>query len=240
MNAPGSPHEIPASWRLTDALLAYPALSIIPGGVADVVLAGEIAFAATGPRKVLIEDVYSLTIEIPRDFPARGLPRVLETGGRIPKDYHQLEDGSLCLGSSTRLRLLACQDPTVGGFIERAVVPYLYGRSYFERFGQMPFGELAHGRRGVEQDLRALFLMPPAAGVDAILEVAALRRRTANKRPCPCSSGRRLGRCHHVTVNRMRAILGRSWFEGQALHLFGRHATRSRQRWFGRRKLGRT
>ena len=230
-----SANAIPSSWGITEALLSHPDLSLVPTGTKDVTIAGDLAFAAVGSRGVLIQDSYSITLTIPRTFPESGFPRVFETGGRIPREYHRLDDGSLCLGSSTRLRVLIRRDPTIGGFIRAAVIPYLYGRTYFERFQHMPFGELAHGRPGVEHDLCDLFRMPSGSSVTAILEVAALRRRTANKRPCPCGSGRRLGRCHHLAVNEMRALLGRSWFDAESFHLFGRHATRSRRRWFGRR-----
>ena len=39
--------------------------------------------------------------------------------------------------------------------------------------------------------------------------LAAMKRRLANKRPCPCGSGRRLGRCHNRRVNTLRNQVGR-------------------------------
>jgi hypothetical protein len=46
-----------------------------------------------------------------------------------------------------------------------------------------------------------------------------MKKRQANKLPCPCNSGRRVGQCHHLEINRLRNKLGRSWFRTIAYHL---------------------
>ena len=223
-----SPHTIPEEWGRADVLVAQPGLRLIPGTSADVVIAGEYRLLAEAPGKPLIEDSYSLELQIPRTYPSRGFVLVFEKAGRIPSDYHKLKDGSLCLGSPTRLRAISLRSPRIGDFIERAVVPYLYGRSYFERFGTMPFGELLHGGAGLARDFVALFRLPLGADVQQLLAVASMRRRHANKRSCPCASGRRLGRCHNARVNAVRAQFGRRWFAEQEMLLFGRRRRRPR------------
>lgn len=216
-----NPYRIPEAWGLTDALIAHPGLRLVPGGVDEVVLAGDLRFAATGLDKALIQDSYSIQLRIPRSHPKRGLPRVIETGARIPATYHRLSDGSLCLGAPTRLRRIVLQKPSISDFIKEAVVPYLYSRSYFERFGQMPFGELAHGDVGLGRDLIAMLGMPCGTRVDRLLEACSMRKRHANKRDCPCGSGFRLGKCHNREVNTARSQFGRAWFAGQSMQLFG-------------------
>lgn len=203
-------------------LIAHPELAIVPLGVDEVVVAGELAFAVTGPDATFIRDSYQVVMRIPRSYPASGFPRLFEKGGRIPANFHHLSDGSLCLGAPTRLRRVALRTPRIGDFIAQLVVPYLYSRSYYERFHRMPFGELAHGKLGLERDLIAMLHMPCGTRVDEVLEAAAIRKRHANKRRCPCGSGRRLGRCHNNAVNLARAEFGRSWFAGQLMQLFGR------------------
>ena len=215
-------HAISEGWGLSAALLAHPGLNLIPDGGDNVVVAGELRFAKKGPDESLIEDAYAIELRIPRIYPMRGLPQVFETANRIPRDFHHLDDGSLCLGAPTRLRLLALRTPDIGHFINEAVIPYLYSRSYFERFGSMPFGELDHGTPGLEQDLVAMLGMPRGTKADCLLRVASMRRRHANKRQCPCGSGRRLGKCHNHAVNAARAQLGRRWFAGQSLQFYGR------------------
>ena len=79
-----------------------------------------------------------------------------ETGGRIPPTYHKLDNGALCLGSRVRLRLQTAGSPSVLRFVERCLIPYLYGYSHFSKTGKMPFGELDHGEIGSLQDLASL------------------------------------------------------------------------------------
>jgi hypothetical protein len=40
--------------------------------------------------------------------------------------------------------------------------------------------------------------------------LAATKKCRANKQPCPCGSGRRLGRCHSRRVNSLRKRVGRT------------------------------
>lgn len=217
VNPTASPHAIPETWGLTEALLANPGLRVIPGGAKAVVLSGELRIRATGPDDVLIEDSYAIEIRVPRTYPSGSFPQVFETAGRIRHDYHHLADGSLCLAAPTRLRLVALRTPRIDDFIEEMVVPYLYGHSYFERFGRMPFGELAHGQDGLAQDLIAMLAMPSETKAARLILALSMRRRHANKLPCPCGSGRRLGRCHSREVNAARAQLGRRWFASQTI-----------------------
>jgi hypothetical protein len=44
------------------------------------------------------------------------------------------------------------------------------------------------------------------------VRLLTMKKRTANKLPCPCGSGDRLGRCHNRIINRVRSKLGRGWF----------------------------
>ncbi len=199
-----------ARWRLEELLISYPGLRLTPGH-GEVRLAGLLTFAAAPPNKERIDDEYQIEVLIPGDFPA-GIPSVRETGGRIAPAFHKLNDGSLCLGSPTRLRLILIESPSLLRFVERCVIPYLYGHSYFERHGVMPFDELKHGERGIRQDMAALLGTDRQDRVAEFVSLAAMGKRDANKRSCPCASGRRLGRCHHRRVNALRARLGRRWF----------------------------
>lgn len=158
-----------------------------------------------------IEDEYQIEIVIPYAFPRR-LPSVFETANRIPKSFHSMSDGSLCLGSPTRQRLLISSSSPVLRFVQRCVVPYLYGRSHFEKHQTMPFGELEHGHAGIRDDLADLFGIDDEEAVKGFVHVAAMRKRHANKQRCPCGSRHPLARCHHRRVNELRRRLGRYWF----------------------------
>ena len=198
-------------WRLDELLAKYSGVRLVPGPSRWVKLAGVLAFGAEGPNKERIDDEYQIELSIPYQFPDE-FPTVRETAGRIPPSYHKLDDGSLCLGSPTSLRLILIESPSVLRFVERCVVPYLYGHSHFERHGTLPFGELKHGEAGIRQDLTSLFGTNCEETIPEFVRLAAMRKRQANKRACPCGSRHRLGRCHHRRVNMLRHRLGRHWF----------------------------
>jgi hypothetical protein len=197
-------------YGLNDLLLEYPGLRLRPTKGSDLVLAGIVDFSAEGPTQERIEDSYKLEIRIPKSYPAF-LPQVWETAQRIPASFHKLQNGSLCLGAETRLRLMVARSPSIKYFVDAAVVPYLYGHSYFQKFGKMPFGELSHGRKGIIEDLADLFGTAPGTVVQFVT-AASLRKRVANKLRCPCGKPQRVGRCHHNRVNALRQRLGRAWF----------------------------
>jgi hypothetical protein len=206
----GSSSDIFARWRLDELLLRQPGLRIVPAN-SDVVLAGTLEVYAQISGKAAITDKYQIELRIPQNFP-REIPSVFETGGRVPRSYHKLQDGSLCLASATRLRLLLAEAPSLVSFVERCVVPYLYRYSYIQKYGVAPFGDLAHGPDGIREDLMSLFGVDQESAVLPCVRLVAMKKRHANKRRCPCGSGRRLGRCHNRSVNQLRDRLGRYWF----------------------------
>lgn len=202
-------------WRLEDLLIKYPGLRPTSAAGGSVKVAGVLAFVAEAPGRETVGDEYIVEFLVPDNFPNR-VPPVWETGGRIPSSFHKLEDGSLCLGTPTRVRLILAESPSILQFVELCVIPYLYGYSYFERHGILPFGELKHGREGIREDLAALFGADREDAACEFVALAAMRKRSANRQPCPCGSQRRLGQCHHRRVNTLRSRLGRQWFRGGA------------------------
>ena len=89
-------------WRVEELLCKYPGLRLRPVAASQVIIAGALMFDAEAPGKERIEDEYEVEIAIPEQFP-KWIPTVRETRGRIPPRFHKLDDGSLCLGSPTRL-----------------------------------------------------------------------------------------------------------------------------------------
>jgi hypothetical protein len=199
----------PEAWLLEELLVRYPGLRFAPSRAGLVELTGCLAFAAQPKNLERIDDEYQLEIAVTEKFP-KELPSVRETAGRIPDWFHRLSSGALCLGSPTRLRLIAAESRSLLRFIERAVVPYLYGHSYFEKYRTIPFGELDH-QAGIIQDFASILGIEDNA-VREFVWLATMRKRQANKHPCPCGSRRRLGCCHHRRINRLRDQLGRGWF----------------------------
>jgi hypothetical protein len=125
-------------WGVDDLLAAYGGLKLVAASDGTVKVIGLLAFKASARNRETISDEYGIEIGVPDDFP-RSLPLVRETGGRIPKSFHTNPDGTLCLGSPTRLRLFVSGGTTLERFVTKCVVPYLYGHAYFEKHGVMPF-----------------------------------------------------------------------------------------------------
>lgn len=205
--------------RGVDALLAkYRGLALVPHDGVGIAIAGDLAFTAAPRGLEVLTDEYAVEIEIPATFP-RKLPRVWECRKRIPRTFHKLTDQALCLGSTIRLRLAVGRTPTLIEFVDKCVVPYLYGYSYLERHGRLPFGDLDHGNKGIIKDLSKLFGVETDEQCTGMVLLASLQRRKANRKRCPCGSGKRLGACHHRMLNNLRERCGRLTFRDENVRL---------------------
>lgn len=202
--------------QVEEVLTAYPGLRIVSSRNGHLTLRGALDFRATGPTGEEIADSYDVQLCIPSGFPT-ALPEVWETGGRIDDDHHKLEDGRLCLGAPTEIRLRLKANPTLLALINGFVIPYLYAHTFFQKHGSMPFGELDHGDKGLRQQLADMFGARGTERPEEFLRLAGMKKRDANKQSCPCGSGRRLGRCHNRSVNGQRRRTGRLWFRAEYL-----------------------
>jgi hypothetical protein len=131
----------------------FPDLSIRPSNSSDLAIAGAIEFQTVHPDCGKIIESFDLELRVPQKFP-RVLPTVFETKGRIPTTFHHNGNRDLCLGSLLRLQLIVQRDPTLLGFLERCVIPYLINFAVSQRTDKLPFGELEHGARGLLDDYR--------------------------------------------------------------------------------------
>jgi hypothetical protein len=193
--------------EIPELLARYEGLYLVPAVGGRRRISGTLTFRAESHATPTIKDSYDIRIEVPDRFPER-MALAWETGGRIPSSYHRLGNEALCLGSRIRLRLLMNGSASILRFVERCLIPYLYGYSHFSRTGKMPFGELLHGELGSLQDLASLLGMEMEPAIP-YCKLATMQRRRANKQPCPCGSGWRLGRCHNRKVNMLRDRVGR-------------------------------
>jgi len=194
----------------------YHGMSLGPSRGAAMVLKGTFSFSATPKGGKKITDSYQIEITIPAAFP-RVLPSAKENGEKIPRNgkYHVNSDKTLCLGSPLRLLHKIAINPTLVGFAENCLVPYLYAVSNKLQNGEeFPFGELAHGEKGIIEDYLGIFRFKTRSQVNNALILLGTKRRIANKQPCPCECGRRLGGCpFHRTLNDYRKMTSRSWFK---------------------------
>ncbi len=183
---------------LREFLQDYPRMAIRPAPAgSSVILSGIFDFSAKSIGGDEITDSYRLRILVPPVFPRR-LPEVTETENRIPHngEHHVNLDGTLCLGAPLRLLWQLSLKPTLSGFAEKCLVPYLYAISYKLRFGgDLPFDELQHGTPGELRDYADLFGLNEPEQARAALRLLTMNKRHANKCPCPYGCGRRFGKC---------------------------------------------
>jgi len=171
----------------------FPNLRLCEDSPGQWVIRGKLSFSASF-QNVPIEGTFSVMIVLPKDYP-QSPPVVQETGGRIPADFHQNPDRTLCLGIPIEVRQRFKKEPTLLAFVERLLVPYLYSYSYYEKYGKLPFGEFAHGGKGIREYYQELFK------TDDIFIVLELLKIMANgsyrgHHLCPCNSGKILRKCH--------------------------------------------
>lgn len=206
------------SLGIEDFLSAYPKLRIVEFSDDKLELAGEYDLKAQLIGSQLVDRKYQLRIIFPPDYP-RTLPKVFDEGNYFPLDqeYHTYSDGSFCLGSELKIKSLLLDDHSISSFFEGAVDPFLYAVTHRIEFGNFPYGELAHGEPGLIDDYGEMFRVSGKLAVMRALQALGKRKREANKLPCPCGCGLRLGRCdYRFVLNRFRDIECRHWFR---LHL---------------------
>jgi hypothetical protein len=166
---------------------------------------------------------YNLQIEIPATFP-KAVPIVREISYLIPRykkyhinrDYNNKKD-SLCLGSKIRILQIISKNPTVTGFVEKCVVPFLYSA----KKGKFVFGELAHYYEGIVEDYEDIFDISGSQSVLKILNCLSKKKRIANKLSCPCGCGKRLGKCFlRFKINENRHLASRFSFKQEYEQIF--------------------
>ncbi len=200
---------------LREFLRAYPKMALRPTGGDMLNIEGRFDFRAKAEGYNEIGEEYSLRIKVPLIFP-RDVPHVFELEKRIPRNgqYHVNPDGSLCLGSRLRLLQKLSQNATLTGFSSSCLVPYLYNVAHKLIYGgDFPFGELAHGIPGELADYVELFSLKTVEQAKLAVLYLGMKERKANKLPCPCGCGLRLGKCgFHRKLKKFRHLAERSWF----------------------------
>lgn len=211
---------------LSQFLHDYPGMSTAPCSLdTGVCLRGKFRFKAEVSGGDEIDDSYKLKIVVPEKFP-QALPKVEETGGKIPRDgkFHVNPDGTLCLGSPLRLLRKVHSAPNLTGFTDKCLIPYLYAVSYkLMHGGDFVFGELAHGDQGIMEDYSVMLGLKERHQITRAIQLLGLKKRIANKKPCPCGCGKRLGTCpFHHKLNEFRKMAHVSWFKAHALNDWNR------------------
>lgn len=203
---------------LDQFLADYPGMAVRSGACLE--LTGSFGFCAVFAGNPEIADEYELRVVVPAVFP-RDVPAVHELGGKISPviEYHVNHDGSLCLGSPLRLLRKIAAKPTLVGFAENCIVPYLYATSHKRIFGgPFVFGELEHYSPGAFADYRELFGVATVAQAEAAWRLLQLKEREAKDLPCPCGCGLKVGLCgFRRKLREFRGLADLEWFRRSKL-----------------------
>ena len=180
-------------------------MSICPYINEYICIQGQYQFYAKTEEYGEIRDKYSLKILIPVDFPEHA-PKVWEINGVITKELaqgHMFVDENLCLGSPFSISSFIHEYPDLEVYCQKFLIPYLYAISYKrEHGGELIFGELEHGLRGIADDFLNLSCEQE---LTYAIELINRKKRIANKKICPCGCGKRLGVCKlHYKINVLR------------------------------------
>ena len=204
------------------------------------ILTGFIDFEAEY-QNYKIRDKYKLEIDFNNQKP---LPLVKEINGRIEKiskaknlklmDLHISEDSTrgLCLCSRFKAfeytdELKESKSPGVD-FIQKLVIPFLYGISYFEKHNKFPFGEIEHSTTGLVKEvknnkkhfkyLKQYLKIHPEEATRFISEytdhfnlenVTFKNKKIGRNNLCPCNSGLKYKKCHLDIVFALKETLSR-------------------------------
>lgn len=162
---------------------------------AETVVSGTLPFEASADGLETITESFEIELTTPHNFPNM-LPRVKETGGRIDADYeHRNASGTLCLAIPVEQRRVFLEQPTLLGFVNQLVVPYLYGYCFWKKHGRHPFDEAAHGYEGIVHHY--MDTMGLASEVTALSAICFLfEHGYRGHHACPCGSGLRVRICH--------------------------------------------
>jgi hypothetical protein len=204
-------------------LTDYHGMSLAPSRNDDLVLIGIFTFSANFQTGNSLVDSYNLRIVVPSLFP-KEIPIVTELDRKIPRDnkHHINEtDDTLCLGSPLRLLFKLSKNPSLTGFGENILVPYLYAISHQRLYGgKLPADELAHGAEGIINDYCDLLKLKTPEQIRSALKLLGTKRRLANKKPCPCNCGSRYGKCaYRFILEKYRHIANRRLFIEQIVRI---------------------
>jgi hypothetical protein len=180
--------------QIQELTQCYPGLSETDQSKFGVTLSGPVAFEASFGNNE-ISDVFDVEMFIPHEFPDAH-PVVWEAGCRISRDFtHVNIDGSFCLAVPLDINEVLSDDPSLLGFVDKLLVPYLYSYCHWEKFKEMPFGERSHGAKGYLEYYLDLFNTKNMNSVlRGVIDLLVYGYRPHEK--CACGSGRKALRCH--------------------------------------------
>ena len=210
------------AWEVKQLTLAYPSIRIVPTRFGGLRINGSFVKKVSCPNGQIFDLEYNLKIVVPPNFPSE-IPKVSGVENELHPDWeHYLGDHTkkvFCLGSPLEVLMLIQEKSTLLGFVEKVIFPYLANHEAFKSDQPLPFGELEHYSNGLIVNYEKILSLKGRPAVLEMLRLLGKKRRVANKKPCPCESGKRLGKCHAVKLGPLRRQLATLKFRDCLLHL---------------------
>jgi len=141
---------------------------------------------------------YPIDIDL-SDFP----PKVKELGNKIRSSYpHRYDTGELCLEAPARIKLTCVEDDSFNfeTWVECFLVPYFFSYEFYKRYGRYPFGERAHGEKGILEYYGELFHLTSEQQTRKFLQLVSKMDIYRGHHLCPCGSNLRIRDCHKEEV----------------------------------------
>ena len=169
-------------------------------------LSGLLRFEATADGYNSLIECFQIDISIPETY-SECLPQVRETENKVDRDYEHINkggdnDGTLCLAVPVEQRRVFLEQPTLLGFVNKLVIPFLFGYCHWKKDGTYPFGTTEHGHEGIVQHYMDILELPNESAALAV--VSFLYRGYSGQLPCPCGSGKRARKCHGEVLRALR------------------------------------
>ncbi|MES9999174.1 MAG: hypothetical protein ABW125_07210 [Candidatus Thiodiazotropha lotti] len=181
--------------QITELQNTHQGLSNVTEKDDEIIVSGSLAFEASADGFETITSAFDIELIIPFDYP-KSLPRAYETSGEIAREYeHVFDDKKLCLAVPIEERRIFQLVPTLLGFVNRLLVPYLYGYCYWREHKEHPFDESDHGPRGIVQYYREKLELDDDIAVLSVISFL-YEHGYRGHHPCPCGSGAKVRNCH--------------------------------------------
>jgi hypothetical protein len=150
---------------------------------------------------------YSLCIKLPPDYP-HSLPVVWETADRIPRieDRHiSVPTGSLCIGVPAALWIALAGNFSIDRVLDIPVRNFLIGNCMIEAGEGWPYGEWAHGGKGMLQFFGETIGTDDPRIIVKLID-ALINGKVRGHWPCPCGSGAIVRKCHAGAMQKLRTV----------------------------------
>ena len=183
--------------QVNSLLQIYDKLHIEKESNEEIILSGEIQVNRTS-LSYHVYNAYEIEIHIPLE--SDELPYIFDVGNAIDPNYsHRYLDRKLCLETDSAIKMRFVDGFDLVSWMQEFVELYFFSYEYYKRYGCFPFGERAHGNKGILQSFENVFKEDNLAKVEDILRFINSGHYRGHL-PCPCGSGKKMRVCHGNSI----------------------------------------